>query len=287
MGVFQRAGGHVFYGMAVALDAVFGGVIAILDTIVILTESLRRSLAQLLAAGGCLLLFLLLNPLGMLFLLRPEVLTFLFVIFVVPMLGRTFISLLKYGQYVVTEYFFDYADFLKSGKTRKFQRFGEYGARYIRKEQERMQREQEARRAAEQRMWEERFRQWYAQQAEAQRQYREQYRGQQGGYGPYGPFGPFGPGQRPGGAGSSQGGFTNPYDDFVSKYERSAKILGVPTDTDEYQVKLAYRKLAKQYHPDVNSAPDATKRFQEINDAYDFMSKDNMERYKRIRQRNE
>lgn len=286
MGIFQRASGHVFHGIAVVLDAIFGGVIAILDTIVILTESLRRSLAQVLAAGGCLLLFLFLNPLGMLFLFRPEVLTFLFVIFVVPMLGRTFISLLKYGQYVVTEYFFDYADYLKSGKTRTFRRFGEYGARYIRKEQERMQREQEARRAAEQRMWEERFRQWYAQQAEAQRRYREQYQGQSGGYGPYGPFGPFGPGQRPGGAGSSRGGFTNPYDDFISKYERSAKILGVPTETDEYQVKLAYRKLAKQYHPDVNKAPDATKRFQEINDAYDFMSKDNIERYKQIRQRN-
>ena len=58
-------------------------------------------------------------------------------------------------------------------------------------------------------------------------------------------------------------------------------MLGISTDTTEYEVKLAYRKLAKKYHPDVNSDPKATTKFQEINAAYEFLSKENIERYKK------
>lgn len=51
------------------------------------------------------------------------------------------------------------------------------------------------------------------------------------------------------------------------------EILGIPRDATQAQIKAAYRKLAKQYHPD--SAPDNEKikeRFQEIQEAYSVLS---------------
>ncbi len=46
------------------------------------------------------------------------------------------------------------------------------------------------------------------------------------------------------------------------------QILGVTPDTSEEEVTKAYRKLAKRYHPDINPGPEAEKKMQEINAAY-------------------
>ncbi len=47
-------------------------------------------------------------------------------------------------------------------------------------------------------------------------------------------------------------------------------ILGVPPDADEQTIKKAYRKLARQYHPDVNPGDrQVEERFKEINEAYE------------------
>src|SRR5438067_71497 len=49
-------------------------------------------------------------------------------------------------------------------------------------------------------------------------------------------------------------------------------LLGVaPSATDE-QTRSAYRKLARQYHPDVNSASDASERFKAITEAYEVLT---------------
>ena len=77
--------------------------------------------------------------------------------------------------------------------------------------------------------------------------------------------------------------FVDPSIEFKSKYEKSCQRLGIPYDADKYQIKLAYRKKAKEYHPDLNKSPDATRLFQQINDAYDFLSDGNIERYKGMR----
>ena len=49
------------------------------------------------------------------------------------------------------------------------------------------------------------------------------------------------------------------------------KILGVSTDADEKQVKAAYRRLAREYHPDVSEQHDAEDRFKEITEAYNVL----------------
>src|SRR5213593_4316651 len=49
--------------------------------------------------------------------------------------------------------------------------------------------------------------------------------------------------------------------------------LGVAPDADEQAIKQAYRKLARQYHPDVNPGDtQAEERFKEINEAYQALS---------------
>lgn len=50
-------------------------------------------------------------------------------------------------------------------------------------------------------------------------------------------------------------------------------ILGVDRKADEKEIKKAYRKLARKYHPDVNSSDSATaNKFQEINEAIEVLS---------------
>ncbi len=49
-------------------------------------------------------------------------------------------------------------------------------------------------------------------------------------------------------------------------------ILGVSREATPEEIKRAYRKLARQYHPDVNSEPDAQERFKQINAAYEVLS---------------
>lgn len=48
-------------------------------------------------------------------------------------------------------------------------------------------------------------------------------------------------------------------------------ILGVDEDAEPAAIKRAYRKLARQYHPDVSTASDAEQRFKEVNEAYEVL----------------
>lgn len=48
-------------------------------------------------------------------------------------------------------------------------------------------------------------------------------------------------------------------------------ILGLQPGVSEADIKKAYRKLAKLYHPDINKDPDAQNRFVEITEAYNFL----------------
>lgn len=50
------------------------------------------------------------------------------------------------------------------------------------------------------------------------------------------------------------------------------EILGVAREADEREIRSAYRRLAKQYHPDANADPDASERFLKIQEAYEILS---------------
>ncbi len=49
-------------------------------------------------------------------------------------------------------------------------------------------------------------------------------------------------------------------------------VLGVERDADADTIKKAYRRLAREYHPDVNSDPGAGERFKEVSHAYEVLS---------------
>lgn len=57
------------------------------------------------------------------------------------------------------------------------------------------------------------------------------------------------------------------------EYKDYYQILGVGRNADEKEIKRAYRKLAKQYHPDTNPGDaEAEKKFKEVNEAYEVLS---------------
>ncbi|APF03817.1 TPA: DnaJ domain-containing protein [Legionella pneumophila] len=49
------------------------------------------------------------------------------------------------------------------------------------------------------------------------------------------------------------------------------KIMGVSQDASEKDIKMAYRKLARKYHPDISKEPNAEERFKEMAEAYEVL----------------
>lgn len=270
MNIFKKTVGKALDGVTQLISTLLDIVIYIIEAIVTLVNSIGKGILGFLTTGGCLLLFLFTGPFGLLLLANPIV--FLGIVFFVvfPILGTKFISFLKYVKYMITEYLFDYASYLMYGKNKRFNSFFEYGNKYKRAEEARKRKEQQERQARQQREWEERFRQW--------NEYQQHHR-RNTGYGGYWGYGGYGQGQQ---THNSDQSYTNPAVEFKAKYERCCNILGVSYDADKYQIKLAYRKKAKEYHPDINKSPDATKMFQQISDAYEFLNEDNIARYKNI-----
>jgi len=63
---------------------------------------------------------------------------------------------------------------------------------------------------------------------------------------------------------------------FSSQNRDFYQILGVQRNADTREIKSAYRKKAKQFHPDANPGKDTTVEFQEINRAYEILSNPEM-----------
>jgi len=63
--------------------------------------------------------------------------------------------------------------------------------------------------------------------------------------------------------------------DFMMEYRDYYKILGVDKDASKEEIKKAYRKLARKYHPDINPTDkDATNKFADINEAHEVLIDD-------------
>ena len=56
------------------------------------------------------------------------------------------------------------------------------------------------------------------------------------------------------------------------EYKDYYKTLGVSKNASAEEIKKAYRRLARQHHPDINKKPEAEKRFKEINEANEVLS---------------
>src|ERR1700753_842739 len=50
------------------------------------------------------------------------------------------------------------------------------------------------------------------------------------------------------------------------------EVLGVSRDAEDGEIKKAFRRLARELHPDVNKEPDAEERFKEAAEAYEVLS---------------
>lgn len=266
----KKLWGNIIFFFARLIEIIFSGLISILSFLVNIVEGIRAFLAPMLGCFGIMIFY---NWFLILPFINPTYLIFLLILFVFPLLGRKFVSYLEYGEYVLTEYLYDRADYFRFGREGR-KNFSSYGPKYRR---EKMRKEQKAREENQRRQneqWERIFNEFFNSEG-----FNNQsgYGGQSGYYGNYGNHGGYN------GYNQAGGNAYNPLNDFVTKYKESCDTLGLDYDTDEYQAKLAYRKLAKKYHPDINKEAGATEKFQKINAAYEFLSKENITRYKNMK----
>ncbi len=54
-------------------------------------------------------------------------------------------------------------------------------------------------------------------------------------------------------------------------YNQYYEILGISQDSTISEIKTAFREKAKQFHPDLNTSPDANEKFIAVNEAYTFL----------------
>lgn len=256
--------GKVLHGLATFIGTIFTVLINVMNILVMTFEGIRSLLALVFMIGCSTFIFL---PTLLLF-LPPKVWYAIFIILIIPVLGPSFISLLRYGNYVLTEWMYDRANYLITGEKVGFENLSDYSEKYkIDQEKERQRQAEEEARARQERMYD------YFEDLFGNFTYYDTRDFNQGDFTGFG-----GNGQ---GYQNYNGGFSGVNDfGFKERYEKAIGKLGVPVNTDIYEVKLAYRKLAKKYHPDLNKEPGAKEKFQEINDAYEFLSEENIKKYK-------
>ncbi|EFI41507.1 DnaJ domain-containing protein [Peptoniphilus sp. oral taxon 386] len=270
LGYFNKAIGTL-------IDYILQGFIYIVNFLVSIFSSFRQIIGLMLSMSGCLVLLFIFNPIFFGFLLsNPFILTIIILSVVVPFIGKIAVSYLKYIKYMATEYFYDKADFYLLGRRASFEKMEDYGKKYRDDmERERIKRE-EARRKRE------------------EEEFKKRFENMGGGtywtFGDYGDFEEFFRQAQQGG-GYYQGSYNGQYQNqgnyqgytsssFKSQYEQACNTLGVGYNADKYEIKLAYKKMAKMYHPDINKEPGATEMFQKINSAYEFLNDANIQKYK-------
>ena len=57
----------------------------------------------------------------------------------------------------------------------------------------------------------------------------------------------------------------------MADYKDYYKVMGLNRDATPKDIKTAYRKLARKYHPDLNKEPGAESQFKELGEAYEVL----------------
>ncbi|MDO5715323.1 MAG: DnaJ domain-containing protein [Tissierellia bacterium] len=270
--------GYLYKGVGKIVDVFLTFLIAIVNILVEVFSSIKHAFGLLISFSGCLFLLFFFNPFLWAMIFNPPLMTVIALAILVPFIGKIAVSYLKYAHYVTTEFFYDRADHYLLGKNYAFEDFSEYGRKYRVKEEEKRRKEEEERRKKQEEEWNRRFQNFggstftwtfgdfddFFEQMNNGNFNQGQY--QQGNYGGY----------------QQQQSYQNMGMSFKQQYEDACDILGVAYGADKYEIKLAYRKKAKQYHPDINKADNAKEMFQKVNNAYEFLNDSNIERYQRM-----
>ncbi|MDY6064790.1 MAG: DnaJ domain-containing protein [Finegoldia sp.] len=260
--------GKISRGFAIVIDFLLGFFIALIATLINLTKGFRLLIFSILSFG-C--FFIIITP----FILARYGWLLALVIFIIvfPFFGNFLLVYLECFYYALTSFLYGYSDYYL-GNREAYESFSYYKEEYIRNKEleERRAREERQRRMQEE--WNRRINDWFNQQGFDWSSFDQ---GSSKGYYDYGNY-------RQGYQNSGYQSQANPLDDFAKSYENYCHVLGVSYDASQEEIKKSYRKLAKKYHPDINKSAGSTEKFQEVNNAYDFLNdEENVARYRRIK----
>lgn len=257
MKFLKQGFGKILYNLGRGIESVLGFIIDGISWILNLMKAIRQGLIAIF--GGLFMILALFFFGGFIGILLLPVLLNLFVIFGLLPFGLSLLNkglkLLKYG---LTEYLYDKSNQLIDDGNMRFSNIFDYFGEYIRLENEAKFREQERKRRVyeeDQRRQREAFEEFFRQSTNFGGGY---YNQNTGGYNSF--------------SGISDVG-------FKEKYEQACDVLNVGYTANKDEIRVAYRKKAKEYHPDLNKAENATEMFQKVNDAHEFLTDENIIKY--------